>query len=78
MKTKGGYEIINFEILKTPIEHRILESHLYKGTVVDFPSDQNDPNSKKKTSEITWDKFGRCSNFNRPDCFFHPSTIIKK
>jgi len=59
MKTKGGFIIENFRKLETPIEHGILEPHIYEGLVKNIPTVKNN----------RWDKFGRCSNFQREDCF---------
>ena len=74
MKTKSGLEIQNFKKLRTPIAHGILETHIYEGTIVGVPL---------KTSQdgatidfyCTWDKFGRCSNFEREDCFIDVAQI---
>jgi len=65
MKTKGGFIIENFKTLETPIERGILEPHIYEGLVKNIPTVKN----KKEDFVITWDKFGRCSNFQREDCF---------
>jgi hypothetical protein len=66
MKTKGGFEIENFKILKNPIENHILESHIYGGDIIDF---EYSSNTIIKRYYCTWDKFGRCTNWNRSDCF---------
>lgn len=58
--TKGGFEILKFEKLEQPIERGLLEPMIYQGEV---------KTTDLGTIEILWDKFGRCSNFNRVDCF---------
>lgn len=76
MKTKGGYEVQDFKKLETPINNGILEPHLYEGIVKDVPKmiSQGESNWKviggeAEDMKITWDQFGRCSNWNREDCF---------
>lgn len=58
--TKGGFEILKFKKLEQPIERGILEPMIYEGKV-------KTPDLGE--IEILWDKFGRCSNFDRFDCF---------
>lgn len=65
MKTKGGFIIENFKTLETPIEHGILEPHIYGGLVKNVPTTDD----KFEDFVITWDKFGKCSNWKRSDCF---------
>ena len=65
MKTKGGFIIENFKKLEIPIEHGILEPHIYEGLVKNIPTYDN----KKEDFIITWDKFGKCLNLLREDCF---------
>lgn len=65
MKTIGGYEVVNFKKLEKPIEHGMLEPHIYSGVIKDVPTVKG----KKQDFETTWDKFGRCSNWQREDCF---------
>lgn len=64
-KTRGGYKVDDFRELESPISHGILEPHIYEGIL------RNVPNISGKTKDITltWDRFGRCSNWNREDCF---------
>lgn len=64
--TKGGFEVIDFKKLETPIYNHILEPHIYEGYIVDF---QYDANTINKEYYCTWDKFGRCYNQSRIDCF---------
>lgn len=59
IKTDGGYEIIDFKKLETPIDRNILEPHIYEGTIILETGNQY----------CTWDKYGRCSNWERTDCF---------
>lgn len=72
MFTKGNYKIENFKKLDVPIKRGILEPHIYSGKVLDLP---NGYNKGTYTCEITWDKFGRCSNWLRQDCFIDVSKI---
>lgn len=65
MKTKGGFIIENFKKLDPPIIHGILEPHIFEGLVKNVPTVNND----QEDFTITWDKFGMCSNLQRPDCF---------
>lgn len=65
MKTKGGYEVINFKQLDEPIKKGILEPHIYEGIIKDCPFGDN----IKQDVYLTWDKFGRCNNWSREDCF---------
>ncbi len=71
MVTIGGYEIESFRKLEIPINNGNLEPHVYSGKVVDVPTLLNKKTGKTEcqTYEITWDRFGRCSNWNRKDCF---------
>lgn len=71
MKTKGGFTIENFKILEAPIEHGILEPHIYTGLAKNVPRTGDD----SRDYLLTWDKFGRCSNFQREDCFIEVSEI---
>lgn len=68
MKTQGGHEITNFKKLDEPIERGVLEPHIYSGNIKLTESIMVS-NFKEEDIEITWDRFGKCSNFNRPDCF---------
>ena len=70
MKTTGGYYILDFEELEKPIDHGNLEPHIFKGTVVRVPDSE-----KTSDYEITWDKFGKCANWKRSDCFIDPQVI---
>lgn len=72
MKTLGGYNIINFKKLDTPIENGILEAHIYSGTVLGVPSHID---GHSTNFDITWDKFGRCQNWQRKDCFIDMNYI---
>ncbi len=67
MKTKGGYEIENFRKLEEPIENGILESQIYSGLVKQVP--WRTGGFRPENQEITWDRFGRCRNWGREDCF---------
>ncbi len=64
MKTKGGFEVKNFKKLDVPIERGMLNPHIYEGLVMDVTM-----NDKKENIIITWDKLGKCANFQRSDCF---------
>lgn len=68
MKTKSGHEIQNFKKLEIPIDRHILEPHIYEGTIINL-----DSGFGEKDTYCTWDKFGRCSNFRRSDCFIDVS-----
>lgn len=71
MKTNGGFKIKNFKELKKPIKHGALEPHIYEGLVKNVPT----IGDKKEDYLITWDKFGRCANWNRSDCFINVKEI---
>lgn len=68
MKTLGGYVIEDFQKLEEPIERNILEPHIYKGFVRNVPI-YSEGETKFIDDTVTWDKFGRCSNIERTDCF---------
>lgn len=72
MKTKSGLQVKDFKKLKTPIENGILEPHIYEGTILNVPT-KTTHNETFRDFYCTWDKFGRCSNFNRQDCFIDVS-----
>lgn len=72
MFTKGNYKIENFKKLDEPIKRGILEPHIYSGKVIDVPHVWKEGVG---SYEITWDKFGRCNNWNREDCFIDVSKI---
>ena len=65
-ETKGGFKITNFKELEQPIERGMLEPMIYIGNVKTTDLD---------TVEIMWDKLGRCSNWDRPDCFIDINLI---
>lgn len=71
MKTLGGYDVINFKKLKTPIDRNVLEPHIYEGIIVNLKR----YDGENKDQYLTWDKFGRCSNFERRDCFIDINKI---
>ena len=76
MVTKAGYIIENFEILEKPIDRNNLEPHIYWGLVKQVPLPaENEKEKKFEDIEITWDKFGRCSNLKRTDCFIDVDKI---
>jgi len=64
MKTKAGFEIKDFKKLEQPIDRHMLEPHIYEGTIVGL-----EYGTRKADTHCTWDKFGKCSNFQREDCF---------
>ncbi len=78
MKTKGNYKIENFIILDTPIFNGNLEPHIYKGSIIGLPKTKLSANKEFITVETTWDKFGRCPNWSREDCFIDIKYILRK
>lgn len=64
METKGKYKITKFRQIP-PDDRGILEPHIYEGFVKDIPTTLG----KKESYKVTWDRFGRCSNWAREDCF---------
>lgn len=74
MKTKGNFKIENFRKLDEPVKRGLLEPHIYSGKVIDVPKIYAEGFD---TYEITWDKFGRCSNWNREDCFIDVDNLDK-
>jgi hypothetical protein len=73
MKTKGGFKVKNFKKLDVPIERGMLDPHIYEGLVMGVTM-----NDKKENIIITWDKVGRCANFQRSDCFIEIPLDINK
>jgi hypothetical protein len=71
MKTTGGFEIINFRKLEKPIEFNIKEPHIYEGNILNL----NRGHEVVGIQYCTWDKFGRCSNWKREDCFIDVKNI---
>lgn len=66
-KTIGGFEIKDFKVLEKPIDRHILEPHIYEGTIV-LPR-KTGHNETIEDVYCTWDRFGKCSNWERGDCF---------
>lgn len=63
MKTKGGYEIKNFQKLETPLHMGNLKPMIYRGIIFDpHPLVQ-------KEIELLWNEYGKVSNYQRVDCF---------
>lgn len=76
METIKGYTIENFKKLDEPIHKGILEHHIYGGNIKNVPVLRYG----KLINEYldfycTWDKFGRCSNWRREDCFINIESI---
>lgn len=69
MKTLGGYTIEKFKRLKKPIERQkgILLPLIYQGMIFDP--------LLKKDVEIQWNALGKCSNYQRQDCFIDLNKI---
>lgn len=72
-KTIGGFEIKDFKVLEKPIDRHILEPHIYEGTIV-LPR-KKDHNETIEDVYCTWDRFGKCSNWKRSDCFIDVSDL---
>lgn len=72
-KTIGGFEIKDFKVLEKPIDRQILEPHIYEGTIV-LPIKIGN-NETIKDVYCTWDRFGKCSNWERGDCFIDVSGL---
>ena len=58
--TNGGFRIVTFERKANPVSRGVLEPLIYEGFV---ELSDNHP------MLIEWDRFGRCSNLQREDCF---------
>lgn len=71
-KTVGGYNVEDFKILDQPVKRGILPEHIYSGTIKDVPSPHGVPT---KDYYCEWDAIGRCSNYERKDCFIDVSTL---
>jgi hypothetical protein len=71
MKTLSGLEIENFKKIENPIKNGILETHIYEGTIKNVPSKYAKENPPRDYY-CTWDKLGKCSNYQREDCFIDP------
>ena len=71
-KTIGGLEIKDFKILDKPIDRHILEPHIYEGTIL---KSHKDTDGNYVDQYCTWDKFGKCSNWKRSDCFIDVSGL---
>lgn len=69
--TIGGFEIEDLKLLETPVERGVLEPHIYEGTIKSI-----NVNPAQGVPDIldvycTWDKYGKCSNWSREDCFIN-------
>ena len=71
-KTIGGLEIKDFKILDKPIDRHILEPHIYEGTIL---KSHKDADGNYVDQYCTWDRFGKCSNWQRSDCFIDVSSL---
>lgn len=71
MKTKGGFKVIRFKKIKYPDRDTNLEPLIFEGLVQDIPFLFPVEHGEKETfdSIVKWDKFGRCRNIARQDCF---------
>ena len=70
-KTNGGYEVTNFEKLEIPIETDGREPHIYGGNVKLPSGDGNHRNHITGKFYCTWDKFGKCANWQKKDYFIN-------
>jgi hypothetical protein len=71
-KTIGGFEIKDFKVLEKPIDRHILEPHIYEGTIL---KSHKDTDGNDVDQYCTWDRFGKCSNWKRSDCFIDVSGL---
>lgn len=71
-KTIGGFEIKDFKVLEKPIDRHILEPHIYEGTIL---KSHKDTEGNYVDTYCTWDRFGKCSNWKRSDCFIDVSGL---
>ena len=86
MKTLGGYNVKDFKLLDKIIDRNILEPLIYEGIVENcpFPLDKTYMQIKVSNHEyyedviVWWDKNGKCSNYNRYDCFINIDDIKKE
>jgi hypothetical protein len=70
-KTIAGYEVTNFEKLEIPFEIYGSEPHIYGGNVELPNSDGNHRNHITNKFYCTWDKFGKCANWQKTDYFIN-------
>lgn len=71
-KTIGGFKIKDFKVLEKPIDRHILEPHIYEGTIL---NSHKDVNGNYVDQYCTWDRFGKCKNWKRSDCFIDVSGL---
>lgn len=71
MKTKGGFIITNFIVLKEPLRISILEPFIYKGTITGNIYNRDECIDV----HVLWNKYGKCSNYNREDCFIDDESL---
>lgn len=67
--TIGGFEIKNLKLLKTSIERGVLEPPIYEGTIKNLNINPAQDIPDVRDVYCTWDKYGKCSNWSREDCF---------
>jgi hypothetical protein len=71
MKTKGGFKVEKFKKLQQPILQGNLEPMIYEGFVKGitflFPVESGEKDTFDQT--VKWDRYGRCNNWARKDCF---------
>lgn len=70
-KTIAGYEVTNFEKLEIPLEIYGREPHIYGGNVKLPSSDGSHRNHITGKFYCTWDKFGKCANWQKKDYFIN-------
>jgi len=85
MKTLGGYNVKDFKLLDKIIDRSNLEPLIYEGIVENCPFPLDDHKHDKvgdheyyKDVIVCWDKNGKCSNWNRNDCFINVNDIEKE
>jgi len=71
--TVGGYQISNLRKLNTPVHRNLLDSFIYQAEVK-YPPHIELPN-ELITQTILYDRFGRCSNWQRADIFLSPTYL---
>ena len=71
-KTIGGLEIKDFKVLEKQIDRHILEPHIYEGTIL---KSHKDWHGNYVDQYCTWDRFGKCANWKRSDCFIDVSGL---
>lgn len=63
-QTKGGFEVVDFRLLKRPLVSEGKPDHIYVGTIKNLVMGM-----ECMDIEVTWDAEGKCYNDSRKDCY---------